>query len=178
MKTLLQLTVVIAMVGLTACADSSDSKGSNTATGDGNGKTGTFTGVEWESIPTEFNPRMESVELNLSDIQKVDMNLFGFSSDVQVQESSALPQDRMVVQLYTVSKDAKTSLNGLETQVNEKTLLLRKSGSHQCSLKTQNRKLTFVKGACYVRVVLTIPFQTGLAVYNRGQLIEKRTSAQ
>lgn len=164
MNHILKIMIFIAIFGLTACGNSS----SNNPDGGNDGA------VQWEKIPATYNPNLETIETQLFNVQKINMNLFGFRQDVQLQFSNELSQNQLVVQLYTVSKDARTSLSGVDSRVEGDTLQLRKYGNYECSIKTSNGEVTQLKGACYIRVVLTLPAQSEIEVYNVGNLISKR----
>ncbi len=164
MNQLFKFIILALALGLTACGDSGGNKSDDSNSG----------GVRWEKIPATFNPNLETIETQLYNVQKIQMNLFGFRQDVRLQFSNELSQNQLVVQLYTVSKDARTSLSGIDSRVEGDTLELRKYGSYECSIKTSNGEVTAVKGACYIRVVLTLPAQSEIEVYNVGNLISKR----
>lgn len=155
---------------LSACSNSSDSNNNN------GGNTGSSNRVHWDSIPSEFSPRKESFDLRLQDIQKIKMDLFGFNGDVQFQYSDKMPTDAASIELFTVAKEATYSLSGLNTQADTttKTLILNKYGSYACSIKIHNRQITELKGACYIRVLLTLPRGSEIEIYNVGQLISRR----
>lgn len=159
------LALTLACLTLVACGG----KGSGNKTNpEGQG------GIAWESIPSEFNPHEEKIEADLQGTQTIKMNLFGFNQDVRIQYSKSLDQNKFQLQLFTVSKDARTSLSGAEFREDGTNLQINKYGGYECSIETKNRQVTALKGACYIKVVLTLPAGAEVEVYNVGQLLTQR----
>ncbi|WP_374073336.1 DUF4476 domain-containing protein [Bdellovibrio bacteriovorus] len=168
-KCLVVLGLLSALV-LGACSNDDNDKKSDNPSGPGTQR------VHWDSIPSEFSPRKESFNLQTQNIQKIQMDLFGFTNDVQLQYSDKLPADAASIELFTVAKDSSYSLSGvnIDEELGTKTLKLNKYGSYACSIRIQNGKITELKGACYIRVLLTLPQNAEIEVYNVGKLISKR----
>lgn len=165
--------VVLGLLGaltITACSSDNDDKKSDNPSDPGVQR------VHWDSIPSEYSPRKESFNLQLQSTQKIQMDLFGFTNDVQIHYSDSLPADAGSIDLFTVSKDSKHSLSGLniDEDLSTKSLKLNRYGSYECSIRIRNGKIAELKGACYIRVLLTLPKNAEIEVYNVGKLITKR----
>lgn len=168
MTALLKLCILsLTLTILLACSDSgNDSKK--------DGDRVSQDSVNWDSIPAEFSPREERIDIELRGSEKVQIDLFGFQKDVRLQYSKDMPQNSMSLQLFTVRKDAKTYLGGANSAYNDRTLRIYNQGSYQCSMLTTNRRITGLEGACYVRVIVTLPAGAEIEVYNVGQLLSRR----
>ena len=82
--------------------------------------------------------------------------------------------DSGTLDIYTVSKDARTSVRGVDTNRTANGIEIRRYGSYECSIRITNRRITNLQGACYVRLVLTLPMGSEVEYHNAGQLISKR----
>lgn len=167
--------LVFLALGFLACSNSDDSKkgGLNPAADEK-----TFQDA-WSQIPAEYNPNIETagILLDSPSLQKIDINLFGFNSDFQLRYQADLPKDSAKLEIYSVSKNAKTSVRGVSIRGDRGVLRINRTGNYQCSLSAENGRITSLEGACYVRVVLTLPQGSQLEVYNVGQRVSARFHA-
>ncbi len=160
---MLRALLIILFFGLVACGAGDTKKGDGTESEN----------INWGSVPAEFNPQVENFENALNRVQKIHVNLFGFQ-DVRVRYSKELPQSLYRLDLYTVSKDARTSVSGVDTDYDENVLRIRKFGNYECTLATDGKNIKSVKGACYVHVILTLPYGAEVEVYNVDRLLTRR----
>lgn len=168
MTALLKICILsLTVTTLVACSDSSDDSKKE------GGKVYQDS-VNWNSIPAEYSPREERIDIELRGTEKIQLDLFGFQKDVRLQYSKDMPQNNMSLQLFTVRKDAKTYLGGANTAYNDSTLRIYNQGSYQCNMSITNRKITGLEGACYVRAIVTLPAGAEIEVYNVGQLLSRR----
>lgn len=162
--------LLICALGLTlaSCSDGgSDKKGG------GNGPQANPNGVEWNTVPSEFNPHVEQVDFPIAGLKKISTNLFSFSGDVHLRYSDQLT-DSGVLQIFSVSKEARTSVRGVDVNNYGTALDIKRYGNYECSIRISNRRIAEVKGACYVRLVLTLPKGSQVEYYNAGTLISQR----
>lgn len=129
--------------------------------------------LQWESIPSEFNPRVQDEKFSTADIQRIKMDIFDFKRDVEVVYSPDIPKDSGVLRLFSVFKDS-ASFGGLDVKAEEKNLHLKRYGTYQCAIKVVNGQITELKGGCYVRLQVFLPPGAEIEVYNVGTLISKR----
>lgn len=166
MKAFNLLNICVLTLALAACSDGGDKKGGSKDDVSPNA-------VEWGSIPSSFNPNVERVPFPIQDVKKISSNLFGFSGDVHIRYSKDLT-DAGTLDIYSVSKDARTSVRGVDTNMNGNALEIRRYGSYECSIRITNRRITNLQGACYVRLLLTLPMGSEIEYSNAGKLISKR----
>lgn len=162
MKFVKNILVLCLFSGIVACGDSNK-----------NAEPPDSEAFNWDTISSEFNPQIETIEDTLGNAKTISLNLFGFN-DVRLRYSSDLIPGAYRLQLYTVNKDARTSLRGVNARTEDQTLYLGKRGYYECSYSTTNGTISSVKGACYVRVILTLPAGAEVEVYNLDQLISRR----
>jgi hypothetical protein len=160
---MLRALLIISFLGLAACGNGDTKKG------DGNESEN----INWGGVPSEFNPQVENFENKLNRVRRININLFGFQ-DVRVKYSRELPNDLYRLDVFSVSKDARTSVSGVDTDFDGNILRIRKFGNYECKIETSGKNITSVKGACYVRVVLTLPQGAEIEVYNVDRLISRR----
>lgn len=165
MKAFKLLGICVLALALTACSDDGGKKGG--------GDDVSPNALEWSAVPSEFNPNIEQTQFPISDIKKISSNLFGFSGDVRIRYSQDL-SDSGTLDIYSVSKDARTSVRGVDMQRKGDVLEIRRYGSYECSIRITNRRVEKVQGACYVRLVLTLPMGSEIEYSNAGTLISKR----
>lgn len=111
--------------------------------------------------------------MSISNTQVIRMNFFGFTEDVDLIYSSSLPAGKASLDLYTVrSQDAQTTLSGYSLSGGGSEIsLFNSSNSYSCSISVENQMIQSLKGSCYVRIVLTLPQDSNIEVYNVGELI-------
>lgn len=130
--------------------------------------------VAIDSISSEYNPREIDFSFTMSNISKLNVKLHGFNSNVQVTYSDSLSPDQGLVKLYTVSKNARYSLGNVTTKIIGATLDLIENGNYECSIRITNREIQDLNGACYVKVLVVLPRNLEVEVYNYEKLISKR----
>ena len=130
--------------------------------------------VTIDSISSEYNPREQDISFSTVSIKKFDVNLHGFTGNVQVTYSDSLSQDTGSLRLYTVSKNARYSLGNAGLNISGTTLKISETGNYQCSIRIHNRVIQDLNGACYVKVLVVLPRNLEAEVYNNEKLISKR----
>lgn len=130
--------------------------------------------VDLGSISPNFNPDRQDFEFDVAGVEKVKINLFGFNEDVRLQYSNQMDVNTAHLQVFTVSRTG-GSLNGVDASQDKGAQLLeiRKFGNFACSIRVHNRQITELEGACYTRVILTLPAGAKIEVYNVGKLISR-----
>jgi len=131
--------------------------------------------ANWGKVRPEFNPRHDTQFLSIGGMTAIEMNLFGFNKDVDLYYSTNVDYNEAKLEVFHVSKDARTSVGGgADVRIQGSRLLLSKSGMYECSIRTENGEITQLKGACYVRLVITLNPSQQIEVYNADQLISQR----
>jgi hypothetical protein len=151
-----------------SCGSGSGSNSENSA------KKKKKTYVQLDSVSPEFNLDKEENEFDLDDIERIEVDLFGFSRDFEVQYSKDLAWYEGKIVTYTVSKDASYPLNGVLTDSEAPVLKINKFGRFECSIQVKNNKITSLEGSCYLKIVLILPTDAKIEVYNVGVLKSKR----
>ena len=163
---------VATVITISACSKSDND--SNNGNGNNVGQRNNV--VDWANVSRDFNPDTDTYNLDIQDVQKVKMDLFSFTGDVQVQYSSQLAPEAATLQTFTVSKDSTYGIGSPQPRRDSDPTVLKvsNSGVYSCSIRVQNRNITALKGACYVKVILTLPANAKIEVYNLDALISSR----
>jgi|GEM_PF-1193259 len=176
MKLLSTLTLIALFNTLTACGGGDSGPGNASCPEPEavcNGKAEPK--VNWESIPSAFNPQVQSEEFSIESIKAIRLRLQVDAKDVSLVYSDALASQIGTVDIYTVqASDAKTTLRGTSIVAEDDSISVSKFGNYQCALEVENGTLTALQGACYVRVVVTLPVGAKVELYRRGQLVSSR----
>jgi len=129
--------------------------------------------VNWEKVPQEFNPRVEDVQFRTNQIEKLNVNIFGFDQDFEIVYSRTLASGQGFLRLFRVWSGS-ASWGDLTPRKNGETLELRANGTYNCSINVRNGQITALKGGCYVRAQIHLPVDARIEVYNVGQLKSKK----
>lgn len=129
--------------------------------------------VIWERVPQEFNPRVEDLQFQTNQIEKLNINVFSFDRDFEIVYSSTLAPGQGFLRLFRVWSGS-ASWGDLTPRRNGKTLELRASGTYNCSINVRNGQITTLKGGCYVRAQIHLPVDAKIEVYNVGRLKSKK----
>lgn len=170
MKAKFQKVMMISILSfMTGCSSSSNDSKEKAA---GGGQPGNNS-IAWESISSEFNPRIEESYFKVDRIEKVEMDLFGFSDDVRVSYSDKIAADEGQLKIYTVFKRS-ASFGNLNTARNGKKVSLTKQGEYKCSIQIKNGQIQDLDGGCFIRIELVLPVNAEVEVYNLRSLLTKR----
>lgn len=153
------------LLGLAACGGSGNSDKGPAPSED--------KGVRWQAVSSEFNPTIEEMELETSEVERIELSLFGSADDVVVKYSKRLPEDGGLLRIYKVWKDS-VSWGQLQARQDEETLSLANSGTYQCSIQVKNGRITALEGGCHVRIEVVLPGGREIEVYGEGRLLSKR----
>ncbi len=129
--------------------------------------------VIWDSVPQEFNPRVEDVQFQTTQIEKLNINVFNFDRDFEIVYTRTLTPGQGFLRLFRVWSQS-SSWGDLTPRRNGKTLELRANGTYNCSINVRNGQITSLKGGCYVRAQIHLPVDAKVEVYNVGQLKSKK----
>jgi hypothetical protein len=129
--------------------------------------------LSWESIPSQYNPRIIEEQFNTNNINRIYMDMFSFKEDVEVIYLDSLAPGQGYLKIFSVLKESGSSGNFKET-INGQNLQLNRYGTYQCSINIENRNITQLKGLCFVRLQIFLPTGSEIEVYNVKQLISKR----
>jgi hypothetical protein len=162
---LLLLPAAFSFLLMTGCGNSSSS---NSSPADGHPNR-----IAWESIPAEFNPRLESTSFGIVGTEKIMLDLFGFDRDVDVTYSDSQDPSKATLNRFTVFKEV-ASFGGLNIRPQGRDISVRNEGMYDCSIQTHNGSITGLKGGCYVRIQLILPTGSQIEVYNVKNLITRR----
>ncbi len=160
-----------AVLMLVACGGGSSS--SNSGEPGGNEHKDNPRRLNWEGIPSEFNPKTSDIQFNFDDIEKIKMDVFGFKDDVEIIYSDSIPKNTGVLRTFTVFKKS-ASFGGTTLRRNAKDLDLKFYGQYACSIRIESGQITALEGGCYVRLQVFLPKGSEVEVYNVENLISKR----
>lgn len=154
-----------------ACSGSSGSSG---AGGGGNTKPQRPDYVNWDSVPTEFNPSIDEVKFQTTNnLEKIHVDFFGFNEDVDVIYTNDLSTGNGLIKIFKVyAKSA--SWGRVNSESVGKNLEIKSYGTYQCSIRIENQQIQALEGGCFVRVQILLPIGSELEVYNLGELISER----
>ncbi|MES2801968.1 MAG: DUF4476 domain-containing protein [Bdellovibrionota bacterium] len=129
--------------------------------------------IDWNSIPSEYNPSVFEEDFNTQDVNRVFVDMFGFDDDVEVVYTDSLAKDQGYLKIYTVLKGS-GSRGSFSSTIEKKNLNLERFGSYRCSIQIKNNKIAELEGLCIVRVQVYLPVGAELEVYNINQLLTRR----
>lgn len=129
--------------------------------------------VQWDSVPSEFNPRVEDTKFQTNGIDTITLGLFNIEEGTQVIFSDSIPEGAGALRLFKVFKNSAT-WGTLSQKVVDKNLKINQFGSYACSIRIENRKITDLDGGCYIRAQVFLPANAKIEVYSGGTLISKR----
>lgn len=129
--------------------------------------------VVWDRVPQEFNPRVEDVQFQINQIEKLNVDIFGFDRDFEIVYSRSLTPGQGFLRLFRVWSESAT-WGDLTPRKNGKILELRANGTYNCNINIRNGQITSLKGGCYVRAQIYLPVDAKIEVYNVGQLKSKK----
>jgi len=129
--------------------------------------------VNWEGVSSDFNPRVDDYNIQTQAAEKINLDLFGFSDDVEVLYSKDIPMGLAALKVYKVWKK-QASWGNLDQSQKGNQLDIRYYGSYQCSIRIRNGQISELEGGCIVRAQLTLNPNAEIEVYNIGKLISKR----
>lgn len=147
--------------------------GSDGGDGGGNEKPHAEAYVNWEAVPSKYNPTIKETALEVSGIEKINVDAFGFERDVEVVYSKDLSQTKGLLRLFLVC-GAPCSGFDIDPKFTGKSLSLVNYGNYKCEIRIQNGEITALQGSCYVRVQIVLPVGAEIEVYNLGHLISQR----
>lgn len=130
--------------------------------------------IDWASIPSEYNPHIQEVNLNIANAEKITLNVMGFVDDVEIQYVSNMAANSGKLLIYKVMKDGGFSDSTTVDRSTGKTVDIQTTGSYSCSIKKTNGRISYLKGGCYLRLSLILPMNVQVEVYNVNQLISPR----
>jgi len=162
------MALILSVLVLSACGKNSDDKGGP----GGGGKPAPANRVNWAAVPADFNPRVSDVQFRTENAEKVEVDLFGFKSDVEVVYVD-MPANTGMLRAYSVYKNS-ASFGDLRVQASGKSVDLTNFGSYSCSIKIVNGQITALDGGCYVRLQIFMPLGSKVEVYNVGELLTNR----
>jgi hypothetical protein len=171
-KFVLPFLLVTAMSLGVGCSGIMDDRGP-TDDKSGGGNVREFQRLNWQSVPAEYNPRIDDLQFTTPEITRINLDLFSFDGDVEFFYSPDIPVGQGLLRMYKVFKGS-ASWGTLQPTVAGKTLNIINYGRYSCSLKTNNGQITDLNGGCYVRLQIFLPVGTLIEVYNVGRLINQR----
>lgn len=166
-KIVLSILFFLFSTQLTSCGSKSESDSGNTKTGFNPDR------LDWDSIPSEYNPTIRDVGFTYHGIKQIDLNVFGFAKDVEVVYSNKLSSNSGNLRIFRVWKKS-ASWGDLTPNQKGDELKLINYGSNSCSIQTKNGAITELEGGCVIRLQVFLPPGAEIEVYNVGQLISKR----
>jgi hypothetical protein len=158
---------------LIGCGGGSDGTEGNNGDGKGNNKPQKASYVNWEAVPSDFNPSIDTIPFNNDGVEKINLDNFGFDKDVEVIYTNDVRINEGTLKIFKVWKK-QVSWGYLEPKLTGKNLDLKSYGSYQCSIRVQNNQIVELEGGCYVKVQIMLPINSEIEVYNIGQLITRR----
>jgi Domain of unknown function (DUF4476) len=156
--------MVITALALSACSSGSDDKKNG-----GNGKPNA---LNWESVPSEYNPKVSTTE-GPTTAKRIKLNVFG-SENVELVYTNEIAPGHLAIRSYYVwAKKAVGSYLDFGSPY-EFDYNISMSGSYQCSIQVRNGSITALEGGCYVKWEVLLPPGSEIEVYNSGKLISQR----
>lgn len=170
-----KLLSVIFMLTVFGCAKSSKDSDPAGGPSGGNGNRQKQNPVDLSSLPSEYNPSSFEEKFSLQNINQIYFDMFGFKNDVEIVYSNSLSESEGFVKIYTAEYDSEqSSVGSLSTERKNNKRFLSRSGMYACSINIENRKITKLKGLCFLRMEIHIPAGSQIEVYNVQELLTKR----
>ena len=132
--------------------------------------------VNWEAIPSEFNPDIITENFQIGNSNRIEMDMFSFSDDVEVVYLDTLAAGQGSLKIYTVLKES-GSRGSFSVTNSANSLKLNRNGSYSCSIQIKNGAITQLKGLCFIRLQVFLPKGSEIEVYNLKKLITRRYNA-
>ena len=137
--------------------------------------------MNWDSVPSKYNPEIEKLTLDLKGVKRIHMKLL-ISGNIALRYSNELSRDSAYLKIYSVWFE-RASWANLQSTPDGESLKL----SHillpnpplflpfVCEIGIHNKEITHLKGGCYVYAEIILPANDALIeVYNGDKLISKR----
>lgn len=131
-------------------------------------------GLDWDSIPSKYNPRVSEVSFDLVDIQKINLELFGLDKKVNLSYSNSIEAGMGIIKIYSVWYKSSSNISIDMEDDGMGLLTLGNSGSYGCSIQTRNRRISNLEGLCHVYGELILPTGKKIEVSNENRLISRR----
>lgn len=129
--------------------------------------------VNWAAVSPSHNPEVEEFDFDTTGAKKININLYGFKSDVEAVYSNQIQSDSVKLKLFKVRNQA-SSLNNVETILSGQELNVEGRGNYDCAIQLKNGTITFLRGDCLVRLQVYLPKGSTLEVYNQKKIITNK----
>lgn len=159
---------VLSLLVLAACGGGSSGGSNNNPEGGTNPNR-----IDWESIPSEYNKSIDDMEFGTEGLEKISINAFGFDRDAEVVYSPKIAANTGLMRIYRVYSQS-ASWGSASVARDQKSISINHYGQYQCQIRTENGRITGLKGGCYIRLQVLLPASSEVEVYNVGKLLTKR----
>lgn len=129
--------------------------------------------VNWETVPSEFNPKIEETRFSIAAAEKVILTTSVIDRDFEVVYSSEVSGNEGILRLFKVYYKSAT-WGFFEPRAVGKSLEVNHLGMYQCSISVKNGQIEALEGGCYVRAQVVLPIGSQVEVYLDQQLMTKR----
>lgn len=163
--------ILVATLVTVGCGSSGDGSSASGA-GDGANRER----IVWAEIAPEHHPEIAKQNVTLAGVETIKTNLFGFDGDFVLLYDAKMPAGQGAINVYRVWKES-ASYGSTSIAARDGTLTASSSGTYECSIRVENRRITQLKGGCIVRVEVVLPVGSEIEVYNLDQLKSRRFKA-
>ncbi|MCX6124812.1 MAG: DUF4476 domain-containing protein [Proteobacteria bacterium] len=130
--------------------------------------------VDWPAVSRDNNPEIETTDLNLSGVVRINADLYGFTKDVNLEYRDDLPAQKGQVLSYSVMSGSTPVWSKVSVSLTDGFLKVTRKGDYRCAISVENKSIKSLDGQCYVRIDIRLPKNAQIEVENVGQLLSKR----
>ncbi len=169
------LVMCLSLISGACGKDSGNSTGSTTS---GNDPITVNPYVDWNQVPANLNPEIDTIDFNSSYLERFQINYFGFSEDVRVIYKNNDPMNAPAngfgsIKIYRVYQN-KMRQDRYSFSQRNKDVTLSGSGIYNCKIQVQNALITQLDGSCVVRIDVYLPEGSELEVYDAKKILTKQ----
>ena len=130
--------------------------------------------VDWAAVSRDNHPELETTDLNLSGVVRIEVDLYGFTNDVNLEYRDDLPAQKGQVLSYSVMSGSTPVWSKVSVSLAGGILKVMRNGNYKCAISVKNKVINSLDGQCYVRIDIRLPTNAQIEVENVGQLLSKR----
>ncbi len=125
--------------------------------------------ILWENVGREFNPQVSQNDMDITDVEKILLNVPSAADKINVHYSATIPADSAIVKIFTISKDSVTPSNFRRGRLNNTIEMF--DLSQPCKLKADDGYIRDLQGYCYARIEIHLRENAPVEVYSGSRIL-------